>query len=334
MKKVITLYFVFLAAHVQAQPNEFAVKSFYDSLNKIIADAKAGFVKNKGKAVDKGLGDIIKTYKAKLKLPGTDSANVNFPIYGKKNVTYFFKPGTTLAAAQEKAKQVVQALSNATNATLYPKVDNTTIKGISFYRIAYSYDAKNTLEMAADFQTTIYEEKGKYMVLLEIRGDYNNATPPEVKTSKLKTETDLQGKLNTFYTQAQSYFAGMKGAVKNADQYFTNYTTSIQLFGLDGKIEDGKYTSTLRYSFSFIELLDINEAEQIYSQLKAGLISAYAGKIVFDAETKSAYDTDSYSISGKDAGANSISTKHRINLSIKRDAKYPAVYLSIERAKR
>jgi hypothetical protein len=191
--------------------------------------------------------------------------------------------------------------------------------------------------MAADFLTTIYEEKKKYMVKLDIRGDYNNNgsnNPVEVKTSKLKPETDLQAKLTTFYTEANQFFAGMKGPVKSSDQYFTNYTTNLQLFGLNGKIEEGKYASTLLYSFSFTDLLDLAEAEKIFAQLKTNLQTAYAGKINFTAETKSAYDTDNYSVDGIEAGKNSISTRFQIHLTIKRDIKYPAVYLSIERARR
>ena len=150
-----------------------------------------------------------------------------------------------------------------------------------------------------------------------------------------QTETDLDGKIKNFFVEASNCFASIKDSLLRtvgSTQYLNTKTT---FFGKRGEVQDGKYECQVRYSVAiYLQDDGLAKANKIYEQIRSSLEKVLAGKIKFDAEKQTAYDTSSYMIRGTDAGSKDfIDTKNIIELSIKRDKDWPAVYLSMQRKK-
>ena len=75
------------------------------------------------------------------------------------------------------------------------------------------------------------------------------------------------------------------------------------------------------------------EAEDVYNKLKTALQNSLSGKMIFSAEEQSKYDTFSFSIQGLETGKSYLQSKLKTSLTIHREEKYPAVYLTFDKMK-
>jgi hypothetical protein len=330
MKKIILLAGIWNAAIAFSQ-QEFANENFYLSLRKILEDGKTGFTQLKGTPKPNELKGIIEQYSVKMMLPGTDSGELVIPIIGGLYAEYYLKPARTKAEAVQRLAALKGAVQTATGKYLYEKAEPSAAGNYYADRYYYFTSSDTSLTILADYGASIYNEKGLYKISFRIMGVPGKKA--EEKKTKLAVETDLEGKLRTFFTDASTYFSSLKGELKNTDPYGQTYDTKMTLFGLKGKVEDHKLECELKFSVSFIELSGIQEANTIFEQLKSALKKSLGDKISFASEEQSKYDPLSYSVTGKDIGASFIQTRNYITLSIKRDTNYPAVYLTFNRKK-
>lgn len=148
-----------------------------------------------------------------------------------------------------------------------------------------------------------------------------------------QTETDLDGKIKSFFDQAPNCFASMKDSLLRSEGTTLHFNTKTTFFGKKGEVQDSKYECQVRYGIAiYLQDDGLAKANKIYEQIKSSLKKMLAGKIQFDTEKQTTYDASTYMIRGTDAGSKDLTdTKNIIELSIKRDKDWPAVYISVER---
>ncbi len=311
--------------------NEFTNPKFYDAFKKINADADGNFTLYKGIKIKNELAGIVDDYEVKLMLPGAGSGSISTTFIGNWYAVYYFTGGPTKEAAEAKKKDIIQAVANALNKTLYHTEETSTVKDLTLYTTYYSATFKEPTVLLADFKTSIYFDKGKYVVSFQVNGKGKSVQAE--KKSKLAAESNLDGKITDMWNDATNCFNSYRANMKSTDQYVTEYNTTQTLFGLNGVAEDWKLECTLKYTFAFTELSGLDEANYIYAQLKASLAKVTSGKINFLQEEQSKYNENSYSVTGMDIGKNSLQTRNYITLTINREKDYPAVYLVFKKTK-
>lgn len=331
MKWILTIALVVLCYSNNTAQNPYTNTEFYEALKTIYADAGNGFVLNKGSKIEGQLSGLVDEYQTKLKLPGSLSGKVLYQSFGGNwTVEYKFAGEADLATAKEKASNVIQALSNALNLTLYKKYDEIESLHLTVHKVYYSATFKEPSILLSDFETAVYKDGGVYVVYLRIGGYGKTHKQTVTRESKLTSEPDLDSKLLSFYSDAMTCFVETKGAETESNQYMTYYSTKQTFFGVEGSVEVSKYNCELKYNFGFSKLRDLEEAKELYAKLKKSLEANLGGKMSFKEEVSS-YDSKSLFTQGLESGKDILSSKSRLTVTINRDEDYPAVYFTLKR---
>lgn len=330
--RLILLLFIFVN-RASAQTNAFATTQFAQAFTKLYGEAPKGFPSYRDAKKTGELGNLAEQYRIKTLLPGMDSGEIFIPFIGSCNARFSIKPAKTKEEAETRRNQLMTAIEKIVGKTLYVKEKANTLKQFTYFNKDFYVSPITSInEYDPEFATYIVQDKGLYKISLSIKGDCYVAKPVEKKPAL--NELDAEGKLAAIYSDAPNYFSSIRDVqLTTSNQYYTHYDTKLTLFGMKGKIEDGKYDAKLSYSFAFTLFNSLPEAESLYQQLKMALQKSLAGKINFGAEQQSKYDALSYSIQGLESGKSFLQSKLKINLIIKRDEKYPAVYLHADRMK-
>ena len=326
--KFLLILFLFACLKAGAQ-NEFATEKFYAAFREMVADGENGFAAGKGAERKTAIAAFVKKFQLKSPLPLSDSAHLYVPVIGRPYAEFYFRAAKTTAEIEQRKANLIQAVSNALNKTLYPRSEISGLAGSSVKYTYYYTNRRDSLSIFADFRAATFLENGKHLLTFQIMGK-----PPAVEVTKkslLSPETDLKRKLRGFFDEASSCFAFQKARQIRSNQHYTYYETSVTLFGRPGEIEESRLECTLQFSFGFTLLSGLEEAERIYNQLRADLQSSLSGRISFSAEQQSKYNKESYSVQGIDAGSNFISSKNVVTLTIVKSKDYPAVYFRMNR---
>jgi hypothetical protein len=333
MKKLFLYFFAFAISKVYGQ-NEFAATAFYNDFKKIQADALEGFPKYKGSKKQVESSGLVNEYRIKLLLPLADSGRIFFPIVGSPYAEFYFQTAKTKEDIDQRAVNLREAVLTAYGKQLYTRTETSVIKQSIFSNTYYFARTDDSLSIVTVFKSSIYQDKEKYHLAFQIIGNPPKAMDTtDVPKSDLTEETDLNGKIDSFFNNAPNCFSSMKMAMTKSDEYYSTYDVNASLFGISGEIEESKLECTLKYSIGSDKLTGLDEAKSIYDKLKTSLMKVLYGKINFNAEEQSKYNAESYSIQGFDSGLDFIWTKNIVLLTIVRSEDAPAVYLNFNHKK-
>ncbi len=150
--------------------NEFAASAFYRDLNKISADAIAGFPDNKGKAVPSQYEGLTEEYKVKWLLSLADSGKIIFPKANHPYVVYYFEPAKQRLSADQKGGNLRDAIAIAVNKPLYTRSETILIDNVPMTN-TWIFDKENeTKTSQALYLLSIYKQGNRYYLSLQING--------------------------------------------------------------------------------------------------------------------------------------------------------------------
>ena len=169
MKTGAILLLLFFSAKAYGQ-NEFAAIAFYNEFNKILSDAQAGFVGNKGDKRKSEFEELATEYKVKFHLPLADSGKVIFPVSGNPYVIYYFEPDKVRLKVDLRGANLRDAVLIAFMEPLYARTETSVINNYLLTNSWYFTDPHETRTSRATFKMSIYFNNGKYYLSFEIRG--------------------------------------------------------------------------------------------------------------------------------------------------------------------
>lgn len=312
------VFLAVLAVQANAQ-NEFNGTHFSDAFKKLYADAPKGFNAYKGTKL-RSMGSFFNIHKNLAPLPGADSSIITMPAaIGNPSCSHYFKPSTTLAAAQQREQALALSVKMAAGKTLYEKKAVDTVGKFVFYRTQlYNKPGGSVFDLA--METYVVLEKGRYMLSLVVYGK----TPPPTPTgkSKLPAEPDLLGKINSLFAALPNRFANEKGVQKEKTQYYTTYETLSKLYDQTGTLKERTFETSISFSLNAALLDGPDEAKQIYEKLKAAFIAT--GRCRFNPETIEGSRTWLFA---SDARNDAIRSQFSLVLEYYADAYNPSVSL-------
>ncbi|MBL7720690.1 MAG: hypothetical protein JNK98_01715 [Chitinophagaceae bacterium] len=166
------LFLIFLTGILKVfGQNEFAATAFYNEFKKIYADAKNGFVENKGSERVSEFPELTKEYKVKMLLPLADSGKIVESAKGSSYVVYFFEPDKVRLKVDQRGAHLRDAILTSVNQPLYARTETVMTENKPLSNTWYFTDPKETKTAAAAFKLSIYFKDGKYFLSLEIRGN-------------------------------------------------------------------------------------------------------------------------------------------------------------------
>jgi hypothetical protein len=168
MKKLILPFFLFAFIKINAQQNEFAATRFYNAFLKIYADAEGAFPLYKGEIIRSKVKNVFDDYKIKLMLPGAESGMIRTASGGNSYAQYYFYGGTTLGNANQKRYYLKQAIEKALSKDLYEKAVMYSSDEVTFYDVKYFIYRIRIHTAAPLFETSVYREKGRYLLVFKI----------------------------------------------------------------------------------------------------------------------------------------------------------------------
>jgi hypothetical protein len=169
MKFLSTLLLLMISFSALSQ-GEFNASSFYKTLLKIRDAGKNGFEEVKGRQLKTEYAELRQEFHPKLMIPLADSGKIIIPKEGVTYAIYYFEPEKKLEKINERAVDLRDAIKTAYGQPLYARTISTTVNN-NIYSDTYFYDtAEETHTSRALFRTSVYRQKGKYHLTIEIRG--------------------------------------------------------------------------------------------------------------------------------------------------------------------
>ena len=172
MKMFFSFFFLLFTLSAKSQ-DEFAATSFYQDLQKLIADGQSGFNALKGKELKSQYPEFQTEYEITLPLVPADSGKLIFPSGKTPYAVYFFEPSKNRIKTDQQALSLRDAIQTSYEKSLYVRT-STYVLDKKPYTNSYFFDnATEDNNANAIFRTCLYFQNGKYYLLLEVRGKKN-----------------------------------------------------------------------------------------------------------------------------------------------------------------
>ena len=170
MKWLPVLIFFFFFTKAEAQ-NEFTATAFYKDFKKIVADGQKGFSDCKGSQRKTGFEDIVAEYRCKCLLSQADSGRILFPVSSNPYAVYYFHPDKVRLKIDQQGADLREAIMFAFEKPLYSRSETYLVNNRPFTNTLYFTDPNENKGSLAVFRQCIYyNNDGKYMMSIEIRG--------------------------------------------------------------------------------------------------------------------------------------------------------------------
>lgn len=285
MKKNLLCTLLVCAGLISSAQNPFATSVFYSAFKKVYADGQKGFPATKGAWINE-TGIFYDNYKVNTLLPLADSGRLSQPLtfgIGYPFVTFYYNAGKTLAQAKVKEARLHDALRTAWSTPLTETSRIDTLKQFIFYRKYFYTNPEAIKRSAFEFNTSLVQENGLYILGLTINGKNETAATPSAAKTTLY-EADLDKKIKEVMTAMDNLFTNEKGTEISQNQYYTEYESRTAVYGQKCKLKDRKFEISLNFTAGPELLSGPEEAKAIYDKLLA--VFTGTGRFVFKPEMK------------------------------------------------
>ena len=169
MKKWLLVLGIIAWTGAKAQ-NEFAANAFIDALRAMYLDGQNGFLLSKGNKIPADSNSFTDEYYLKTDFPMSDSGKLVWPLVNNPYAVLYMEPSRKREDAEARAGNLRAVIEKAGGLVLYARSESQ-LAGSHYFADTYFYtDPAETRKFMAVFRISVFYFKGKYKLLLEIRG--------------------------------------------------------------------------------------------------------------------------------------------------------------------